>query len=233
MIIRQDDASLVLITQPEHAALARRMMTHWQTRVLAANPRLDSILHAIAEHDNGWREVDAAPLVGEDGRLLDFVTAPVDVRQGLWPRAVRRLAADPIAAALVAEHALYIYRRYADDEAWRSFFTEMEILRDELAAGAGMSPSELARDYFFLRIADLMSLVFCNGWTEAQELDDHVVVLVDQTVVVRPDPFGGREIAISAPARVLPDRAYRSGDDAREEYARAPHARLEGLIRGA
>lgn len=30
---------------------------------LVARPRRDAILHAIAEHDNGWAGVDAAPMV--------------------------------------------------------------------------------------------------------------------------------------------------------------------------
>ena len=233
MIIQTKGATLLLVTQPDHAALARRMMAHWHTRGLPEHPRLDSLLHAIEEHDNGWREIDAAPLVGTDGRLQDFVTAPVAVRQGIWARGARRLAADPVAAALVAEHAIYIYRRFADDAAWRAFFTEMEILRDQFTTGAGMTPDELARDYFFLRIADLMSLVFCNRWTDVQEMDDHTVHLDDGAIVVRPDPFDGQAWPIQVPARVLPDRTYRSEDDARAEFARAPHVTLAGLVRGA
>ena len=73
MIVRQHDSSLLLITQPDHAALAARVMQHWVANGLPDHPHRSSILHAIAEHDNGWQEVDAAPLVDAAGRIADFV----------------------------------------------------------------------------------------------------------------------------------------------------------------
>ena len=63
---------------------------------LASRPRRDAILHAIAEHDNGWAEGDAAPSVNPaTGQIFDFISAPIAVRQGVWPRGVARLAGDP------------------------------------------------------------------------------------------------------------------------------------------
>jgi hypothetical protein len=233
VIVRPDGSSVVLITQPDHAALARRMMSRFVGRGFADAERRDSILHAVAEHDNGWREVDAAPIVGGDGRLLDFVTAPAEVRQAIWPRGARRLEADPIAAALVAEHALYIYRRFRGDPAWAAFFTEMELIRDEFAAGADLAADELARDYFFVRIADLMSLVFCADWTEPQDLEDHVVWLDRGTLVVRPDPFGGAAIALDVPARRLPAASFASAADAARAFRAAAVVTISGTARGA
>lgn len=233
MIVRTAGSSLLLITQPDHAQLSRRIMSHFVGRNFADADRRDSILHAIEEHDNGWREVDASPIVGDDGRPLDFVSAPVGVRQAIWPRAARRLAADPIAAALVAEHALYIYRRFRDDPAWETFFTDMALIRDEFAAGADLPIDQLAQDYFFLRIADLMSLVFCTGWTEPQELDDHIVQLQGETLVVAPDPFDGAHVPLDVPARELPNRAFASTEDAAAAFRTAPRVTVTGLARGA
>lgn len=233
MIVRDDGTSLLLIAQPDHAALAGRLMDRWTTRGLLENERRDSILHAIAEHDNGWREVDQAPLIDGDGAILDFVTAPIDVRQAIWPRGARRLAADPIAAALVAEHAIYIYRRFRDDRAWTGFFADMELIRDEFAAGAELSAEDLARDYFFVRIADLMSLAFCAGWTETQELDDYTIQLVDPgTLVVHPDPFDGAAISFQVAARRLPSRTFASADDAARAFRDAPVEIVEGQVSG-
>jgi hypothetical protein len=232
MIIQPHLGDLLLITQPDHAALARRIMAHWVSRGFEDHERRDSLLHAIEEHDNGWREIDTAPLVDANGVLLDFIHAPVEIRQGIWPRGVRRLAADPVAAALVAEHALYVYRRYAGDPAWRDFFTEMEILRDEFTAGAGLAPEDIARDYFFLRAADLLSLVFCNGWTEPQDIDDYVVRLDGDTLVVTPDPFAGASIAFEVMARRLPNRPYSSMEDAAASFLAGPVVPLAGRVRG-
>jgi hypothetical protein len=131
MIVRPDGSSQLLITQPDHAALAAMVMQQWRAGGLLQSPRLSSILLAVREHDNGWREVDTAPIVDETtGRVLDFVSAPDHIRRAVWPRGVDRLAAAPYAAALVAQHALHIYRRYRDNPPWTEFFTDMEARRN-------------------------------------------------------------------------------------------------------
>ena len=170
MIIRADETTLLLVTQPDHAQLARQVMDHWVAGGFSSASHRTSILHAIGEHDNGWQEVDAAPIVeAPSGRLLDFVSAALDVRQGVWPRGVERLAADPVAAALVCEHAIQIYRRLWDDPAWTTFFTRMDLLRTTFAGAAQVPLSTIERDYFFVRIADLISLTFCAHWQESAQ----------------------------------------------------------------
>ena len=106
MIVRQFADSLLLITQPDHAHLAREVMG--RALPLARHPRRDAILLAVREHDNGWAEPDAEPIIGPSGDVADFIAAPIAVRQGVWPRAVARLAGDPWAAALVAQHAITV-----------------------------------------------------------------------------------------------------------------------------
>ena len=95
MIVRLVDDRVALITQPDHARLAGTIMQHCVP--LASRPRRDTILHAIAEHDGGWIEDDAAPTINPTtGGIVDFVNAPLSVRQGVWPRGISRLAAvDP------------------------------------------------------------------------------------------------------------------------------------------
>jgi hypothetical protein len=111
VIVRLIGNRLQLITQPDHAHLARRIMQHCVA--LAARPRRGSILLAIAEHDNGWAEEDAAPIVHPTtGCVVDFINAPMSVRQTVWPRSVARLADDRWAAALVAQHATAVYDRF-------------------------------------------------------------------------------------------------------------------------
>ena len=108
---------------------------------LATRPRRDAILHAIAEHDNGWAEEDAAPRVNPaTGQVFDFVTAPASVRQIVWPRGVARLAGDPWAAALVAQHAITVYDRFRPESEWAPFFAEMEAARDEMLRASGLPP---------------------------------------------------------------------------------------------
>ena len=209
MIVQTCADRQLLITQPDHAALSRRIMAGWRTNGFHESGRRADILIAIEEHDNGWREPDAAPMLDpRTGKIRDFITAPDDVRRGVWPRGVRRLAGTPYAAALVAQHAIHIYRRYRGEKGWDAFFAEMETARDHHLAAAGLrNQDELRRDYVFLRIADLASLTFCCGWTETQTDDSgsgHAIRLEGTRLIITPDPFEGARVPISVAARELP-----------------------------
>ncbi len=236
MIVRPNGLSLLLITQPDHAALAARIMRAWKADGLPASGRRADILVAVEEHDNGWREPDAAPIV-QDGKLRDFVSVPDEVRRAVWPRGVSRLAGTPYAAALVAQHALHIHRRYRGDADWAAFFTEMEAAREQHLGAAGLrSHDELRRDYLFVRLGDLASLTFCNGWRERQSDDSgsgYAVHLEEDRLLVTPDPFEGRDVPFAVPARELPAEATGSADEARRAFAAAVPRMLTGLARGA
>jgi hypothetical protein len=232
MIVRPHRDELWLITQPDHAALAHRVMAQWRRGGLDGHPRRASILHAVAEHDNGWREVDMAPTVDAEGRLHDFVSAPLDLRQGVWPRAIDRLS-DRWAAALVAEHALTIYQRFHGDPSWFEFFETIERRRNALVDGARGSLADLSADYIFVRLADLLSLVFCNAWTDVQRFGDFSIRLHGEgRVVVSPDPFAGQSIEVAVPARAIPARPYRSVADVTATLAGARWTRVSGTISG-
>ena len=229
MIVRQTGDFLQLITQPDHALLAGEIMQH--ADLLAEHPRRASILLAISEHDNGWMEPDAAPLVDPaTGSPCDFISAPIAVRQGVWPRGVARLADDPWAAALVAQHAIVIFDRYRGDPAWTRFFTEMEATRRELLETSGLLLPDLLADYWFLGLGDLISLTFCNGWTDVQHFDPWGVRLSGSQVFVRPELFGRSTIPIAIEAREIQRRAFRSDAELHDELATARVASVQGVV---
>src|SRR5262249_51824836 len=128
----------VCITQPDHALLAGRLLDAWCGDGLPLRPTRAQVITAAAQHDAGWTMEDAVPWWNPTiGGPFDFVTAPLEVRQGLWPRAIEHLAArDAYVGALVAQHALTVYRRYQHDPAWQPFFPPLERLRDDLFATA-------------------------------------------------------------------------------------------------
>jgi hypothetical protein len=229
VIVRQTGDALQLITQPDHAALAGAIMQH--SVALADHPRRSSILLAVTEHDNGWTEPDAAPLIDPTNAIpFDFISAPIDLRQGVWPRGVARLAYDPWAAALVAQHAIVIFHRYRNDPAWTPFFVEMETLRRGMVETSGLLMPELLADYWFLGLGDLISLTFCNGWTDAQQFDPWSVRLSGSQVSVWPDPFDGSPIPIAIEAREIPRRAFRSDAELRAELATAGITAVQGVV---
>ncbi len=206
MILRPNGSTRVAITQPDHAALAAQIMRSWRANGLPTSPRRDDILLAVAEHDNGWREIDAELRIDPGtGAVLDFMTVSGDIKRGVWPRAIARLAANPYCAALVAHHAAYVYSRYRADPEWASFFPEMEALRDRHLAAAQASMLELWRDYAFLRIGDLASLTFCTCTDMRVREFDYAVALYGQHLLVTPDPFEGADVPLRISGRDLRD----------------------------
>ena len=146
MIIRRFASSQQLITQPAHAALAERIMRNWQLDGFPESPRRASILRAIEQHDNGWAEVDEALVLdGATGRLLDFMELPDRLKRETSLRGIERLSSDPAAAALVAQHRLHVYRRYADHAEWSAFFAEVTAARDPYLGAAGSRFARRAR----------------------------------------------------------------------------------------
>jgi hypothetical protein len=231
MIVRRAKGALHLITQPDHAALARRIMERWDA--LREEVRRESILLAIGEHDNGWREPDAAPSIDSaTGRVYDFINAPAAVRQSVWPRGVARLSHDPWAAALVAQHALTVYERYRTDETWSAFFREMADTRDGFLANTPDGLPQLTNDYDYVRIGDLISLIFCNEWEE-QSYKHWTFRRDGDRVIVTPDPFDGRAIPIEITAIELANRPFVSNADLQAALHAAARTTLRGVCRGA
>jgi hypothetical protein len=229
VIVRDAGERLHVITQPDHARLSRRLMQACSR--LVEHPRRAVILKAVGEHDNGWAEVDAAPMVNPaTGEPFDFVTAPAGVRQGVWPRAVRRLAADPWAAALVAQHAVTVYEKYRAEAGWATFFSGMERLRDELVQASGQPPGDLAQDYEYVRLGDLLSLAFCTGWTEPLQFGDWNVTRAGTHVSVSPDPFAGAVVPVQVIARELRRGPYADDRGLHAELARAQAIVLHGTV---
>ncbi len=200
---------------------------------LASRPRRDAILHAVREHDNGWTEEDAAPRVHPaTGQVVDFINAPPEVRQRVWPRGVNRLSGDPWAAALVAQHAIVIYDRYHSEPEWAPFFAEIERLRGDMLNASGLSLEELLSDYSFVRLADLISLSFCMGSADELRFDGWRVQLTGTRVVVTPDPFERAEVPIEIRMREIPNKRYESDAALRHALSEAGSTMLDGTVTG-
>jgi hypothetical protein len=172
MIVRDEGATFLLITQPDHAQLAETIVAAIQTEPALEGPARRTILLATREHDNGWTEVDAEPTVDPGtGRPCDFMSGPARVKHELWPRGITRVAkVDPLAGALVAEHAVTVYGYRQREPEWAPFLGTIEAMRDALLQRIGMftgAPREtFEADYRCVQLGDALSLQFCNGWTE-------------------------------------------------------------------
>lgn len=223
MIVRRHRDQLILVTQPDHARLSADVMARWQRDGFPLHPRRDIILLATREHDGGWAELDQGPLLDErTGRILDFIQAPDRVRQSVWPRGIDRLSAEPYAAALIAQHALNIYRDNRSDPSWAEFFADLEDRRAHyLGAAAPLTIADLTRDYFFVCMGDLVSLFFANNWPGPRVEGAYTVRGGDGRLVIAPDPFAGAVLPISLTGRVLPPGPYASAAAAKAAFETA------------
>ena len=234
VIIRTSGDELLLIQQIDHAALAERLISAWRPGDFPVSPQRAEILFATRRHDDGWIDDDRTPLVDPStGGLLDYVHAPDDVRRAIWPRGVERLAPFPYPAALVAQHALHLFDKYRADPEWSGFFDRMERLRGaNLAAAADRTEEELRRDYFFVRMADLLSLQFCDDWREPQRFGDFESWWDGTRLRITPDPFGGATVSMTITARRLPNIRF-DARAAADAFAGAPLLTISGIAAGA
>jgi hypothetical protein len=162
------------------------------------------------------------------------MTAPDPVKHVVWPRAVDRLAdTSPYAAALVAQHAIFVYDSHRDEPAWAEFFRGLRARRDDLRARAGHTPEELDTDYPYLSIVDLLSLTFCNGWRDDHERFSIRTRCDEHGIVIAPSPFADDSVPLRVRGRRLADRRYASAADLRAAFEDAPMEILEGQTRGA
>lgn len=168
MIVRPTADGFLVITQADHARFAADFLSLVRLPELIEHPRREELLRAVAEHDNGWWEADAAPRWDpETGAPLDFRRMPPDVRREIWTRGVERYAQEsPGIASRIATHALRLFATFRNDSAGAEvtdFISPLERRRDELREAADLSPEQLVTDDTWLRLADEVSLAACTG----------------------------------------------------------------------
>jgi Protein of unknown function (DUF3891) len=125
---------LVLISQPDHAAVSGYLAAHWGNDEFtrpgyfapAPDPeelRAETVL-AIAEHDNGWWEWEADPqLSAEDGLPLGLLE--VGPREGMehWRLGVPRFVEKhPYVSLLISFHAYWLHAPRCEPHSDSAFF---------------------------------------------------------------------------------------------------------------
>ena len=228
MIVVPEGSALRCITQPDHAHFAGELLSLWRTGGLPAHPRRDDLIFAAREHDNGWREADAAPRWdAARGRPHDFLTLPREDRIAIWERGTCRFAATrPYAALLITRHALNLFADRRQEEGWSAFVTFLADLEQSLLEESGVPRDELEADYRLIDLTDLISLAACNGWRQPAERYGVRIEPREGAVRVDPFPLAGAT-TFRVPCRRIPGRAYRGDADLGGELAAARWEELE------
>lgn len=223
MIVSEDGDRLLLVTQPDHARFAAELLSLWRTGGLPGHPRRAELLFAVREHDNGWRETDAAPHCNrETGRPHDFLSLPREERIELWERGVSRFAGEhPDAALLIVRHALNLHESRRGQEGWEAFLDRLEELRRDLLETTGMPEEDLEADYRWLDLADLLSLTACSRRPVLVERYGFRALLeAGGTLRLDPFPLAGAT-AFRVPCRRIDARPCRGDADLGGELAAA------------
>jgi uncharacterized protein DUF3891 len=209
MIVRADAGRLLLVTQPDHAAFSADLLSLFRLPQLVENPRRASLLRAARLHDNGWREVDAAPRVNPvTGLPHDVFDLPDRLRIEIWDRSSARYErSDPYTALLTTQHALSLYRANAGKPGWRDLLPTLDERRAELLAVCELTADDLAADYRFLELADQLSLAVCSGSGELVQGADLEGRLHDDELVLSPFPLAGAT-TFQVPCRRVERRRY-------------------------
>jgi hypothetical protein len=219
------------MTQPDHAAAAADLVQHFEG--FATNHRRAEIHLAVREHDSGWQDIDRELVFDPaTGKAHDFMSMPEPRKQSVWPIAIDLVAPrSAYAAALIAEHAIFVYSGNRGKPEWDTFFAAMETRRTHLLARARVSLDTLRADYPFLGIADLLSLSFCHCWETPRERFGRSVVCEGAAVTMTPSLLPVTPVPVRVRMRRLPDTPFESHDALRHALERAPSEFLTGVAR--
>jgi hypothetical protein len=214
MIVRREGDRLRLVTQPDHAAFAADLLSLFRLPALVEHPRRADLLRAVRLHDNGWRELDAAPPVdAASGLPHTFLDLPRPLRLEVWERGTTRyLQSDPHTALLATEHALNLFADQAETAGWRELLLRLAERRSELLARCGLAAEDLAADYRWLDLADRLSLAVCNGWREPFARHGFAGELGEDGLALSPFPLAGAT-TFEVPCRWIDVRRYAGDGD--------------------
>lgn len=214
MIVLSQNDRFRCVTQSDHAALAAEIFALWRLDGMPDHPRREALLRAIREHDNGWRETDAAPLVDiASGAPHDFRSLPGGARDALWERSTTRHAAnDPYVALLITTHALRLHEDRRHETSWTAFLERMEMRWQELSLLAAIDEATVTADYRLLALADTVSLALCGASIPRFQRAGYTAQLAAETLHLKPFPLAGAT-TFRLNCRSIPQRRYPSDTD--------------------
>lgn len=233
MIVTSEGSTLTFVTQPDHAWFSGELLSLWRKHGLPDNPRRAEILFAAREHDNGWREADAAPRCDpRTGRPLDFLSIPREDRIAIWLRGTARFAGGhPYAALLIVRHALTLHADRRGQDEWDGFLEDLDELEQGLLEEQGVGEDTVRDDYRLLDLADLASLAVCSRWRQPFVRHGLRGELRDGTLHLDPFPLAGAT-TFRVPCRRLPGRSFAGDADLGIELAAARWDTLSVRVAG-
>ncbi len=186
----------LLTAQTEHARLSALMAASW--KFLGDKPP-DQVFKAIMNHDNGWKEMDAAPQVKANGDPRDFMEMKFSDVTEIHEKSIQlcRDAGHLYGAALVAGHFVSLAETadlsraaIKDAIAAGQFIARGRRLLSSIKAEAAAEENgeklleNYETDLRFLRTCDYLSLLLCTDFTGEEILTDVPYLEDGDTLIV-------------------------------------------------
>jgi len=114
MICRPAGEEWLLISQHDHSRLSGELARKVGNAMFAPPSPFGSVVHAIAEHDCGWEEIDQRPDLNDHDQPAHVFESEVLTSLTAWQNSVDQVTAhDPYAGLLVSLHGMALANRAA------------------------------------------------------------------------------------------------------------------------
>lgn len=237
--------SLLLIRQTDHAALSRDLAAAWGGEPFAGIALPEFTMPAILHHDDGWDAWEKAPKIdGESRRPQSFLNTSAEDSHRVWMGGVRRCKEfGPLAQYLVGKHFLILreHSSSAETSVGSEFLDQLDADCDtwlaqwwESSESQGTRQQDVELALRQLRFFDWFSLWLCladrhQEYQFPETPDHHELTMLPiaeeasageavPSIQALPWPWRQNSIDLSIAARVVPDRAYKDGNDLMSEY---------------
>ncbi len=244
MIRRDDGNDWLILSQIDHARIAAELAARWSTASPSFGSATDLMLAAVRDHDEGWREWEAAIQIDPaNGVPRQFTEMPSADGAVIWGRSIEFCAKNhPLAGIWVSRHFCYLAEQSlssqpedSDDvKPLRSFLDEQARFQqhNQDEALEDLTEREFAVlsqfGFLFLRLFDSLSLWVCCA-RRTRPLDVRVndqsvrlIPLADGRIRVAPYVLLEEDLTVSLPTRRIPARTYASDADLQHTLDRAP-----------
>ncbi|AJY73345.1 DUF3891 family protein [Paenibacillus beijingensis] len=174
MIVRQREDEFVLIQQHHHALLSGELAGAMSHGILPEGRYRCETVHAIAQHDCGWKELDAMPIWNDAaGGPFTFVDYPILPKIAYYKKGLDEVeAVSPYAGLLCSLFYSAFFKDMTEPECVR--FRQREEQRQlRLRANLNVPLEYAERGFQLLQLCDSLSLYVCLNEPGASKLREH------------------------------------------------------------
>ena len=253
VLIREDAAGYVTITQPAHAWVSGQLARAWGNACFPSPEPREEVCLAAERHDDGWLTWEATPTLNSaTGRPFSFRELPRLEHLAIWSTAgLQVLVLGRYPALLVSLHGTGLYERHdpegsSTDEAVQAFLDrehefQARLLTDLQADphfAIHAEPEAIDRNRQLIAAWDALSLAICGGQRDTRRIGGVPTVDGETVLSVLPDSSDPTRIVNHTVAvrRGGCDPAIRGASPRwtvrrRGDYARSARKRSMGVVR--